>query len=253
MGNLERNMKLLQVLSCAAPEDSSEKKEVVKTKVPKLKKEPKMKKKVKEPLTEAELQLLEIDREIRREAIKEEKRKRMEEKIQKKREEQEGKRKEREEREEEKRKEREERLLKRGALRCLQTVEKEYIPRPQRIVEKKDRPQRIIEGKENQDPSLVDDDEFMCKFCHIFPREESKNKSELYRHYSLVHYSKEIKEKYLQMDLPGPCPECPPDSKDLQRASSVSHMGQKHCKVRMMIYDFWNTVPIIKIVISTLG
>ena len=78
-------------------------------------------------------------------------------------------------------------------------------------------------------------DEFCC--------EESKNKSELYRHYSLVHYSKEIKEKYLQMDLPGPCPECPPDSKDLQRASSVSHMGQKHCKVRIVIRIFLLQYP----------
>ena len=78
-------------------------------------------------------------------------------------------------------------------------------------------PTKVIMGK------LYD---FRCYFCKILPRVGMANRSELYRHYSVMHYTAELKAEF---GTKGKCPLC---HKDQKQGSFVSHMGQVHDEVR---------------------
>ena len=80
-------------------------------------------------------------------------------------------------------------------------------------------PTKVIMGK------LYD---FRCYFCKILPRVGMANRSELYRHYSVMHYTAELKAEF---GTKGKCPLC---HKDQKQGSFVSHMGQVHDEVRFM-------------------
>jgi len=77
-------------------------------------------------------------------------------------------------------------------------------------------PTKVIMGK------LYD---FRCYFCKILPRVGMANRSELYRHYSVMHYTAELKAEF---GTKGKCPLC---HKDQKQGSFVSHMGQVHDEV----------------------
>ena len=96
-------------------------------------------------------------------------------------------------------------------------------------------PTKVIMGK------LYD---FRCYFCKILPRVGMANRlvsrcvprnsvklhllprSELYRHYSVMHYTAELKAEF---GTKGKCPLC---HKEQKQGSYVSHMGQVHDEVR---------------------
>ena len=80
-------------------------------------------------------------------------------------------------------------------------------------------PTKVIMGK------LYD---FRCYFCKILPRVGMANRSELYRHYSVMHYTAELKAEF---GTKGKCPLC---HKDQKQGSFVSHMGQVHDEVITM-------------------
>jgi len=77
-------------------------------------------------------------------------------------------------------------------------------------------PTKVIMGK------LYD---FRCYFCKILPRVGMANRSELYRHYSVMHYVAELKAEF---GTKGKCPLC---HKEQKQGSYVSHMGQVHDEV----------------------
>ena len=96
--------------------------------------------------------------------------------------------------------------------------------------------------KSTIDPSSVSEDlvAYMCQICKIFPRPDSINRSELYRHYSLNHFSQEIIRDHLQMLRPEPCVLCPQGKQCLvSRSRSVSHMGQSHLLVEKYLPEDW--------------
>ena len=85
------------------------------------------------------------------------------------------------------------------------------------------------------DTATPDQRMFACYICKVFPRPGSFNRSELYRHYSIRHFSKQIRETFISADslsLPCLCPFCPEDSgKYLNVRNSVTHLGQVHLLV----------------------
>ena len=225
LNNLERNIKLLEFISAGdAAEPVKKEKKIV------FRKE----KKPKQELSEEERQMLEIDREIKREKEREIRKQLREAKDQRIREE---RAKNKELRDEERAKNKEMRDKERQ-LR----IEMRRAKQERRLSERKVRRSIVVEkeSKVPLDPEEVAEEEkkFMCKICLIFPRDDSRNKSELYRHYSLVHYPKEIKEAFLTMKSPEPCPFCPDDGKGPQKMISskdISHIGQTHSKVEMFM------------------
>ena len=209
LNDAERNKILLELLSqsMVPTEDVKiEKKERKKTS-----------KKVKTELSEEEKALLFIDAEIRREKqekIKEEKRAlREKERLLEKERRLEMKR--------EKDSERLERLKQRQAL----AEQEKQLRREERALSLASRPTPVP-----LNPEEVEEEErkFMCYICKIFPRDDSRNKSELYRHYAIRHYPKELK-KYLPAKGKAPCSLCP-DGK-LINSQAYSHIGQTHGKV----------------------
>ena len=80
---------------------------------------------------------------------------------------------------------------------------------------------------------------FACYICEVFPRAGSFNRSELYRHYSLRHFSQQIKQTFItaqSLSLPCTCPFCPEDSgKYLSTGNSVTHLGQVHLLVERFL------------------
>jgi len=71
--------------------------------------------------------------------------------------------------------------------------------------------------------------DFRCHFCKVLPRYGKPCRSELYRHYSLRHYSKELREEF------GPAqPNCPICGKR-QRSNYHSHLGQVHNEVEKFL------------------
>merc|ERR1712179_755292 len=108
--------------------------------------------------------------------------------------------------------------------------------REERRLEKE---KRRAERRESNKPEPVDLDEvteemkkFMCYICKIFPRPGSYNRSELYRHYALVHYAQDMRKDYLaKYSFPCPCPFCPEPARMLEGKDIVNHIGQVHSKV----------------------
>jgi len=69
--------------------------------------------------------------------------------------------------------------------------------------------------------------DFRCTICQELPRK--LNKSELYRHYSVQHFSKELSEQFGGYKV---CPYC---KLEFKGGSNASHFGQKHCLVEMFL------------------
>ena len=67
--------------------------------------------------------------------------------------------------------------------------------------------------------------DFRCYFCKILPRVGMANRSELYRHYSVMHYAFEIKQEFGHISK---CPQC---HRDCKKGNVISHMGQTHNEV----------------------
>jgi len=69
--------------------------------------------------------------------------------------------------------------------------------------------------------------DFRCTICKELPRQ--LNKSELYRHYAVQHFSKKLSEQFGGYKI---CPYCKIEFKG---GSTASHFGQKHCLVEMFL------------------
>ena len=146
----------------------------------------------------------------------------------------------------EKRKEREKRRKERQARKALQ-YENSRIFRDERIARRVERNLRLTAISSEDRPSrggkafepvseqdyTEDQLRFMCYQCKIFPRPGSFNKSELYRHYALVHFKKELTDQYLEnYKVPGPCGLCPKQKDtEVTKGNLASHYGGSHCKV----------------------
>lgn len=78
-------------------------------------------------------------------------------------------------------------------------------------------PTKVIMGK------LYD---FRCYFCKTLPRIGSANRSELYRHYAVMHYVSELKCEFGRH-----AKKCPLCSKDVKNTGWISHLGQVHDEV----------------------
>ena len=76
--------------------------------------------------------------------------------------------------------------------------------------------------------------DFRCYFCKVLPRVGSANRSELYRHYSLFHYSEELKKEFggRMIDCVICCKKITQDGKGF-----VSHLGQVHNEVEKYLPD----------------
>jgi len=195
----------------------------------------KKEKKVKVPLTEEEMEIRRIEREMVNEKLREVKRQEKEERARKREEIRTGANlspEELEERKEKNRKFQEEREAKREERR--KEIEQKRDER------RKEQEKRREERGDSIKPEPLDLAEiteemkkFMCYICKIFPRPGSYNKSELYRHYALVHYAKDMKKDYMEKyDFPCRCPFCPEDSaRMLEGKDIVNHIGQVHGKV----------------------
>ena len=206
LNDVERNKMLLESLSQSlvpVAEVKVEKKE--------------RKQRVKTEPSEAEKALLFIEAEIRREKkeqIKEEKKAlREKEKLLEK------------ERKLEMRREKDSERLERLRQRQMLKEQERQLRIEERGLSLASRPARVP-----LNPEEVEEEQrkFMCYICKIFPRDDSRNKSELYRHYSIKHFSKQLK-KYLPEKGKAPCSLCP-DGK-LINSQAYSHVGQTHGKV----------------------
>ena len=73
--------------------------------------------------------------------------------------------------------------------------------------------------------------DFRCYICKVLPRVGSANRSELYRHYSLHHYSNELAQEF-GTKLKS-CPKCQGELSGKKSGSGVysSHLGQVHNEV----------------------
>ena len=73
--------------------------------------------------------------------------------------------------------------------------------------------------------------DFRCYICKVLPRVGSANRSELYRHYSLHHYSNELAQEF-GTKLKS-CPKCQGELSGKKSGSRVysSHLGQVHNEV----------------------
>ena len=211
----ERNKNLHELLKSMVPttEVKNEKKE--RTKVLKVKTE----------LSEEEKALRFIDAEIRRE-----KKEKIKEEIRLLREKE--RRLERERRIEKRREKNSERL-ERMKQRHLLIERKKELRREERASALVSRPPPIP-----LNPEEVEEEErkFMCYICKIFPRDDSRNKSELYRHYSIKHFFKELK-KYLPVRGKVPCSLCPEGNKKDINSQAYSHVGQTHAKVEEFLSE----------------
>ena len=69
--------------------------------------------------------------------------------------------------------------------------------------------------------------DFRCYFCKVLPRVGSANRSELYRHYSKVHYSHELKAEFGNAGHSYTCVYC----KKFVKGCFISHIGQTHNEV----------------------
>ena len=193
LNNVERNQQLLLVLS--QNNCTEDVKEEQKMKIKKSGVE--RKRKLKREISEEEKAMKELEREIKLEKIRE-------------------KRREKEIKKENDRKLRMENRMKRGLRVGKENVQPRIKETPEPI------------NEEEYQKELL---KFMCYICKIFPREDSKNKSELYRHYSLVHFRDELREKY-PLKVNEPCSLCPEDSKKIIKSGfGISHIGQTHLKV----------------------
>merc|ERR1711915_53483 len=104
---------------------------------------------------------------------------------------------------------------------------------------RKEREQRKETNREANRPEIDLDEvaeelkKFMCYMCKIFPRPGSYNRSELYRHYALVHFQQQLKKDYQEKySFPCPCPFCPKDSaRTIDNRDIANHIGQVHGKV----------------------
>jgi len=74
--------------------------------------------------------------------------------------------------------------------------------------------------------------DFRCTICKELPRK--LNKSELYRHYAVQHFRKELREQFGGYKV---CPYC---KLEFKGGSTASHFGQKHCLVeRFLPTEAW--------------
>jgi len=74
--------------------------------------------------------------------------------------------------------------------------------------------------------------DFRCTICKELPRK--LNKSELYRHYAVQHFRKELSEQFGGYKV---CPYC---KLEFKGGSTASHFGQKHCLVeRFLPTEAW--------------
>ena len=220
MNDMDRNMELLQLLSLPEENNKEDVKQKVKSTGKILKKSPKLKKiRKKVELSEADLELRRLDQEINRE-------KKMEM---------------RKEKQMERERRREARMLKKKPP----VIKVSAPPKVKKPVTPKLKITSIStrERKAPIDPSNIPEEFkiFMCQICLIFPRPDSINKSELYRHYSLKHYAEEIKRDYLQPHESSPCPYCPDDKKKILKKGGfdISHMGQTHLLVENYLQESW--------------
>merc|ERR1719186_814822 len=70
--------------------------------------------------------------------------------------------------------------------------------------------------------------DFRCFFCKKLPRAGSANRSELMRHYSVVHFANELRKDYEIFMIEGHCLLC---NMQMKGHSIPSHIGQKHNEV----------------------
>jgi len=71
--------------------------------------------------------------------------------------------------------------------------------------------------------------DFRCYICKVLPRVGSANRSELYRHYSLHHYSNELAQEF-GTKLKS-CPICQGELSGKKSGNYISHLGQVHNEV----------------------
>ena len=69
--------------------------------------------------------------------------------------------------------------------------------------------------------------DFRCYFCKFLPRVGSANRSELYRHYSTVHFQNELKAEFGNVGNNFTCKYC----KKFFKNGFISHIGQTHNEV----------------------
>jgi len=69
--------------------------------------------------------------------------------------------------------------------------------------------------------------DFRCYFCKFLPRVGSANRSELYRHYAVVHYQVELKAEFGNPGHSFTCIYC----KKFVKGGFISHIGQTHNEV----------------------
>ena len=78
--------------------------------------------------------------------------------------------------------------------------------------------------------------DFRCYICKVLPRVGSANRSELYRHYTLHHYTSELRQEFgTQMKS---CPHCQGElncKKGGKSGRYISHLGQVHNEVEKYI------------------
>ena len=71
---------------------------------------------------------------------------------------------------------------------------------------------------------------YSCIYCSIIPRPKSICRSELYRHYSIRHFTKQLGEQFGKVGQF--CLDC---KRDIRTSNWITHMGQVHGKVEMYL------------------
>ncbi|XP_023322957.1 uncharacterized protein LOC111697257 [Eurytemora carolleeae] len=139
--------------------------------------------------------------------------------------------------------------IKIGRAECLKKVCTNPIPLTYQLVKEKTTGGTIMSSlmQEQDDAAcpfkMIDGQlyDFRCVFCKKLPRAGMANRSELYRHYSLYHFSAELMEEFKNLTR-CPVPGC---NKVESGKKMADHMGQVHNEVEKYI-PVENRIPLKK-------